>query len=76
MENTLAWTTTRLRADGRAAPCRHHIIVGCQGLQREQSRMIATTKQRDRNMKNLLPNGGKIHVVLEFLRMTDIFDRI
>ena len=54
----------------------HHIIVECQGLQRERSRMMATTKQREWNMKNLLSDGGKIHVVLEFLRMTNIFDHI
>ena len=37
---------------------------------------MATTKQREWNMKNLLSDGGKIHVVLEFLRMTNIFDHI
>ena len=38
--------------------------------------MIATTKQRDWNMKNLFSDGGKIHVVLEFFQMTNIFDHI
>ena len=54
----------------------HHIIVECQGLQRERSRMMATTKQREWNMKYLLSAGGKIQVVLEFLRTTNIFDHI
>ena len=54
----------------------HHIIVECQGLQRERRRRMETTKQREWNMKNLLSDGGKIHVVLEFLRMTNIFDHI
>ena len=54
----------------------HHIVVECQGLQRGRSRMMATTKQRDWNMENLLSDGGKIHVVLEFLRMTNIFDHV
>ena len=54
----------------------HHITVECQGLQCERSRMMATAKQRECNMKNLLLDGGKIHVVPEFLRMTNIFDHI
>ena len=37
---------------------------------------MATTKQRVLNMKDLLSDGGKIHMVLEFLRMTNIFEHI
>ena len=76
----ISWMKTPLDNDQCASSVAlltvHHSIIECQGLQPERRRMMATTKQRDWNMKNLLSDVGKIHVVLEFLRMTNIFGHI
>ena len=75
----ISWKITSLDNDqyasGEAQPCwrqntlllsaRDYSVSGA-GWWKQQN--------RDWNMKDLLSDGGKIHVVLEFLRITIIFD--
>ena len=63
-------------ASGVAQPCWRYITLLLSVNDYNVSGAGWWQQGRDWNMKNLLSDGGKIHMVLEFLRMTNIFDHI
>ena len=51
----------------------HHSNFECQELQHQQDRIMVAAIRKDWNMRHLLGDGCQLHLVLEFVRMVNIF---